>query len=154
MNNNKMNELIAVVKRATLFPDQIDWKGIRLQESDIYYAAVRDNVEYIPRGIAETNYAYKQIVSYFVFMYKERIFLMQRAGNASEKRLASCYTLGIGGHLRKTDVEKKSLYEWGIREFHEEVIYKDPFNIEFVGMINDDSTNVGKVHIGYLFLIH
>ncbi len=152
---NKMNELIAVVQRATLFSDDSDWRGVRaVDEKQFDAVSFVEAMEYMPRGIAEKTYTHKQIIPYFVFLYEDKLFLMQRSSKSSESRLSSCYTLGIGGHLRKEDVEGKPLSEWGMREFHEEVWYTDPYTISFVGVVNDDFTDVGRVHSGYFFLVH
>ncbi|MGH7124785.1 MAG: hypothetical protein ACREFI_10460, partial [Stellaceae bacterium] len=39
------------------------------------------------------------------------------------------------------------------REFEEEVIYQGRFNAEMIGLLNDESAPVSKVHLGVVFLI-
>ena len=79
---------------------------------------------------------------------------MQRRANASEKRLQNKYSLGIGGHIRQEDMQKKSIFTWAQREFHEEVDYQGNFAIKPLGILNDDSNAVGKVHLGFVLLLY
>ena len=79
---------------------------------------------------------------------------MQRRSDSSETRLQNKYTIGIGGHIRQEDIKSNDIFDWANREFHEEVIYDEAMTIEPVGILNDDTNDVGKVHIGFVFLIH
>jgi predicted NUDIX family phosphoesterase len=102
----------------------------------------------------ELDQTYKQIIPYLVFKHNDRYFLMQRSNKASETRLQSKYTLGIGGHVRAQDLQEGStLFDWARREFHEEVSYNGNLTITSLGMVNDDSIEVGKVHIGLVLLL-
>jgi predicted NUDIX family phosphoesterase len=110
--------------------------------------------EFHPRPDMELDATYKQIIPYMVFKYGDRYFLMQRSGKASETRLQSKYTLGIGGHVRAEDLQEGStLFDWARREFHEEVSYNGNLTISSLGMLNDDSNEVGKVHVGLVLLL-
>ena len=40
------------------------------------------------------------------------------------------------------------------KELHEEIHIEDSFEIEYIGVIHDESTNVGKVHLGLLYLLN
>ena len=55
--------------------------------------------------------------------------------------------------LEKDDIKTESIFKWAEREFHEEINYTDSFTITPIGMINDDSNSVGRVHIGLALLI-
>ena len=77
---------------------------------------------------------------------------MERSPNASEKKLKNKLSIGIGGHLNKNDL-KKDIISWGMREFHEEVNYHDSFEIKLIGFINDESNDVGKLHLGIIYLM-
>ena len=74
----------------------------------------------------ETDPAYKQIIPYLVFTYENKYFLMQRQKKASETRLQSKYSLGIGGHIREEDMENCTLVDWAKREFEEEIDLGNP----------------------------
>ena len=102
----------------------------------------------------EVDPAYKQIIPYLVFEHNNNYFLMQRRSTASETRLRNKLTLGIGGHIRQEDMEQEnSLFAWATREFHEEVDYAGKLTVTPLGILNDDSDDVGKVHIGFVFLL-
>jgi predicted NUDIX family phosphoesterase len=79
---------------------------------------------------------------------------MQRSKKAGDARLSEKYTVGIGGHVRQEDLVETSIQEWGWREFHEEIEYQGKLHIKTLGMINDDSNDVGRVHLGFVFLAY
>lgn len=145
-------EEILVVQRAHLFPNG-SWQGIKTENVPHYLHLIRTHREFMPRGIMERDPSYKQIIPYLIFKYHDRYFLMQRAAQASESRLQSKYSLGIGGHMRKADMEGSTIFEWAQREFHEEVIYSGNFSVKTIGLLNDDSNEVGKVHLGLVLLL-
>ena len=105
------------------------------------------------RSQMEVDPTYKQIIPYLVFNFQDRYFLMHRASDASEVRLRDKSSFGIGGHVRQADMKGKSIIEWARREFEEEVDYQGNFTVEPLGMINDDRDAVGKVHVGFVFML-
>lgn len=147
----KDRELILVVKRSLLFPEG-GFHGIE-QNVEPYVARINANKEFLPRGFMEQNPAYKQIIPYQVFMFEDKIFLMQRHAKASEERLRSKMTIGIGGHVREEDMRSGNLHDWAEREFHEEINYAGALTVKPLGMLNDDSNEVGRVHAGLVFLL-
>lgn len=114
---------------------------------------VREHAQYHPRYLMEEDESFKQVIPYFVFMHDKKLFLMQRSAKAGETRLASKYTLGIGGHVRKTDLEGGDIAAWGMREFEEEVAYEGDMSLVPLGLLNDDSDAVGRVHLGVVYLV-
>lgn len=146
------DEHILVVKRSHLFT-QGDWNGFKQVDFDHYLHIINHKKEFHPRSLMETNPLYKQIIPYLIFEHDNKYFLMQRQSNASESRLRNKLTLGIGGHIRQEDMTENSLFAWAEREFHEEVSYSGSLTVKPLGIINDDSDDVGKVHIGFAFLI-
>lgn len=147
------DEQILVVKRSHLFPDDGAWHGLRKVDFEHYMHIIDHKKEFHPRSVMENDPAYKQIIPYLVFQHDNTFFLMQRRSTASEERLRNKLTLGIGGHIRKEDMTHNSIFSWATREFHEEVDYAGTFTIQPIGIINDDSNDVGKVHIGFVFLL-
>ena len=146
-------EDILVVKREILFKNHPEWNGI-ISCTDDFVACLLDNHEYKDRSQMETDEKYKQIIPYFVYIYADSVFLMQRGIKGTEKRLSGKFTLGIGGHVRKSDVnEGANLVEWGMREFREEVSYQGNYKVMPVGIINDDTNPVGRVHMGLVYII-
>jgi predicted NUDIX family phosphoesterase len=150
--DKKWNEQILVVKRNKLFPHGT-WKGLKAVDFDWYLKTIQEQKEFTARGPVETNFDYKQIIPYLIFTHDNKYFLMQRQAKASENRLASKYTLGIGGHLREEDLKGDNFFEWAQREFHEEVNYTGNLEVEPLGVLNDDSNDVGKVHVGFVLLL-
>jgi predicted NUDIX family phosphoesterase len=147
-------ESILVVKREYLFVGDESWSGMRTDNMQRYLNIVVAKKEFLPRDVAEKDPRYKQIIPYLLFMHNNELFVMQRRSDASEIRLQNKYTIGIGGHLRQEDIKSNDIFDWANREFHEEVIYDEAMTIEPVGILNDDTNDVGKVHIGFVFLIH
>jgi predicted NUDIX family phosphoesterase len=78
---------------------------------------------------------------------------MQRKSTASEIRLQNRYTLGIGGHIREEDIKQNDIFDWAKREFSEEVDYQGGLSIKPLGIVNDESNEVGTVHLGFIFLL-
>ena len=152
----KQDEMIMVVKRTDLFGSADDaevWQGLRRDNLQTYLDRMHTHRTFMPRSLMETDPTYIQIIPYLVFTYDNKYFLMQRKAEASEQRLRNKISLGIGGHLRAEDITGTDLFAWAQREFHEEVAYVDRFSVSFYGIINDDSNDVGKVHIGPVLLV-
>jgi predicted NUDIX family phosphoesterase len=153
-------ESILVVPRQELTKRQLLRDGmISLAELGISHSEFSELVhthgQFHPRSAMEQDPNYKQIIPYMVYLYNDQVFLMQRRSSAGESRLAGKHTLGIGGHVRKEDIEGVSLEAWGEREFCEEVAYADGFEkTEVLGFVNDDQTDVGRVHLGVVFVMH
>lgn len=152
LSGDKYTESILVIPTATLFPNGA-WNGLKKVNCDTYLDLIDKNKEFIARGVAENDPSYKQIIPYLIFAYNEKYFVMQRKNSSTEQRLANKYTLGIGGHLREEDMEGSSIIDWAQREFHEEINYSGNLTITPLGVLNDDSNDVGKVHAGFVFLL-
>jgi predicted NUDIX family phosphoesterase len=77
-----------------------------------------------------------------------RYFLMRRTRAGVDERLHDRVSIGVGGHLNPGDVDIAG----GLRrEWAEEL--EAPFvpEFRFVGLLNDDTTDVGSVHLGAVF---
>lgn len=152
IKNRKHSENILVVQRQKIFDNQA-FNGIEKINFNSYLDIIKSNMEFRPRYLMEEDLAFKQVIPYIVFQANNKIFVMQRKDNASEQRLKNKFSIGIGGHIRITDVNSDSIIDWAKREFHEEVIFNDHFDAKIIGLVNDESTFVGKVHIGVVILI-
>ncbi|MGH7233600.1 MAG: hypothetical protein ACREJU_19900, partial [Nitrospiraceae bacterium] len=103
------------------------------------------------RSQAEQDVRYKQIIPYIVLRYKDSLFSYIRGKKSSESRLVAMRSIGVGGHIEPGD---QSLFSSDVemylqaaqREVHEEVMVEVPYVDHIVALINDDSTDVGKVH--------
>jgi predicted NUDIX family phosphoesterase len=156
MNTNikkhKYSENILVVQRHKMFSNQT-FNGIEKINLNSYLNIIKSNMEFKPRYLMEEDLAFKQVIPYIIFQANNKIFVMQRQNNASEQRLKNKFSIGIGGHIRITDVDSDSIVDWAKREFHEEVIFDDHFDAKIIGLVNDESDFVGKVHIGIVILM-
>lgn len=152
-NQNLANdELILVVKRNDLL-EKDAFQGMVEVDFDHYLKVIQSKKEFLPRSIMEYDLAYKQIIPYLIFTFNNKFFLMQRRVEATETRLKNKFSLGIGGHIRQEDMTTDSIIDWATREFHEEVEFNGKLDIKPLGILNDDSNEVGKVHIGFVYLL-
>ena len=105
-----------------------------------------------PRSEVEDDPSFKQIIPYVVFRSKGSIFCYTRGGGGGEARLRRRRSLGVGGHVAEADADGRGTfdaYELALkRELDEEVAVESPGRLRLVGLINDDSTPVGSVHLG------
>lgn len=152
------NENVLVIRRE-LFDQLGAFEGISL-EPDRYLPSILDpsNNHFLSRDLAEEDPSHKQIIPYAVFRCGDRFLHYVRGGGSGEKRLASKGSIGIGGHINDTDFAAASLdkdtYTNGIeREIEEELSIEGEYTQEIVGLINDDSNEVGRVHLGVVHLV-
>ena len=127
-------------------------------EADRYLSAllVPDLLEYRPRSEVEDDPSFKQIIPYVVFRSGDRVFCYTRGKSQGEARLHRLRSLGVGGHVSEDDAQSGrtlDAYESALRrELEEEVAIRSAGQIRRVGLINDDSTPVGRVHLGIVHL--
>ncbi len=147
-------ENVLVVPRRALFSGG-EWNGFKDTGLQELVDRVRSDYRFRPRAEAEHDPGEPQIIPYVVFRYQERYFLTHRQRRSSERRLHRLYSLGVGGHINPEDVEGAlDPIDAGLRrEWEEEVIYAGPVRYRLLGAINDDSTEVGRVHFGLIFLV-
>jgi len=116
------------------------------------------NVQFRPRSQVETDPNFKQLIPYMVFCYTDssggiRIFQYVRGKGMGESRLHQKRSIGIGGHISTEDRQQHlgDVYQEGmLRELNEEIVLHTTFTERCVGLINDDSTEVGRVHLGII----
>ncbi len=108
---------------------------------------------FVDRSEAEKNERWRQVIPYVAFLEGERILLVRRTENQSERRLHNLYSIGIGGHINETDGKDPPLaFKNGLtREVNEE-IDADIHSLKFIGLINDLSREVSRVHIGFFYV--
>ena len=129
-------------------------------EVDRYLPAILDqkNNSFQPRARAETDPAFKQIIPYVVVTDGKSVLHYVRGKKAGEQRLVAKGSIGIGGHINDED---HSLFAVGLQAFQEavkrevceELTVQGSFDAKPVGLINDDSTEVGRVHFGIVHVL-
>lgn len=117
-----------------------------------------EHASYRPRSEMEEDPRFKQLIPYVIFRHSEpsgRVSLFQytRGKGQGERRLHRKRSVGIGGHISADDAHEASPYEEGMRrELEEEVSIQTAYRPRCVGLINDDQTEVGRVHLGVVHL--
>ena len=117
---------------------------------------------FVRRGVAEADTSLKQIIPYAVLQHDNLVFSYRRTARGRETRLHRLYSVGIGGHINPEDPStacQRDLFACSLeavevaalREIREEVSIKSSSRA-CIGVLNDDSTNVGKVHFGVVYL--
>ncbi len=116
-----------------------------------------EHAHYRPRREVEIDPGFKQLIPYVIFTHQERegpltVFQYTRGTGQGEGRLHRKRSVGIGGHISAVDSagrEEADPYQVGMRrELDEEVVIDTPYTSRCVGLINDDLTEVGRVHLG------
>ena len=155
--SNPPNENILVVKRE-LFDELGSFQGLNF-EPEKYLRAIlsRGSNFFIPRSKAENDPAHKQIIPYALMAFQETVLHYVRGKKAGEQRLVAKGSIGIGGHMNETDESLFALdeqaYRAGVeREVSEEIKIDTPFEDRIVALLNDDSTEVGRVHLGIVHI--
>ena len=149
----KQDEKILVVHRDILFPAGTFSGFLPMESLKTLEDIVKENKKFLWRSAMEVDARYKQICQYLIFNYEDKYFLMQRKSSASQQRLKNKHTLGIGGHIRELDIAEKSIAQWADREFGEEILYDGTYDMQPLGVINDERDEVGVVHTGFVYLL-
>jgi predicted NUDIX family phosphoesterase len=147
------NEHVLVVPRPLL--DSLgSFQGFN-KNADHYLPSFlqQENNFFLARDLAETDPTHKQIIPYALFHHQGRLLHYVRGKKSGEQRLAAKGSLGIGGHINTDDASAASLerstYENGVdREMNEELVLRAGYTQRIVGLLNDDSNEVGQVHLG------
>jgi predicted NUDIX family phosphoesterase len=141
-------EHVLVIPRSTVMGDP-GWHGVRTDGLDGFADLVAFEGRFIPRSVAELDRSSKQVVPYLVLRDGDRIFLMRRTRAGGDARLHDRYSIGVGGHLNPGDVDLPS----GLRrEWREELEADFTPDFRLVGLLNDDTTEVGSVHLGAVYV--
>jgi predicted NUDIX family phosphoesterase len=140
-------ELVRVVPRSAVV-DGAGWRGIRTADLDQVTALVARAGRLRPRALMEADPTYKQVIPYLILRNGRDYFLMRRTRAGADRRLHDRWSIGIGGHL---DARDRTLRAGLLREWAEELTADFEPDFRFVGLLNDDQTEVGRVHLGVVF---
>jgi predicted NUDIX family phosphoesterase len=111
-------------------------------------------ISYRPRDRMETDPSFKQLIPYCIFRYEGQIFHYQRGKLQGEGRLHNKRSIGVGGHISTLDRDLQSspYVEAMHREIGEEVYLECGYRDTCAGLLNDDETEVGRVHLGIVHI--
>lgn len=150
-------EQVLCIPRA-LFDEIGAFQGVTT-EIDAYIPRILEarHTRFVPRAQAEQDPSHKQIIPYVLIRKGGRLLHYVRGKGSGEKRLVALGSIGIGGHINDRD---QTLFGTGLdfydnavqRELHEELRMDGVFRTRVVGLINDDLTPVGQVHLGVVHL--
>lgn len=159
---SKFDEQIIVVPREIIFNNEKNtFNGFlnknKPEGQNIFDALSQYEVK--RRGDMEEDPSYKQLISYCLLENEHgEILVYERLSGGGEARLHDQSSIGVGGHMNDVpgaESINEVLRVNAQRELEEEVglSEQDSQNMEYIGFINDDNNEVGKVHIGVVFKI-
>jgi len=168
MTNKKWEEIILAAPRNTVFNNEaLTFQGTeqRKEVVDEIIHNLSDSYISIRRGStddttpkesnAEVNTDYKQPIPYVLIKRGNEIYTYERLSGGGEARLHNQLSLGVGGHMNPEEGNFQEVLMINLnRELEEELnIQSSTRNLEFIGLINDDLNEVGKVHLGILAIL-
>ena len=149
-------EQVLVVERKVL--EQVGmFQGLMLDVEGYLRKLFAPGILYfLPRLQAETDPAYKQLIPYVIMSNDGKYLSYVRGRRAGETRLVGNRSIGIGGHINPGDNEVplfdtdfREMYLTAVeREVAEEVSVEANHTNQIVALLNDDSNEVGSVHLG------
>jgi predicted NUDIX family phosphoesterase len=153
------DEQILVVKRS-VFDKLGAFQGVNFQVNHYLEKLLcKEELEFVPRAAAEKNPQLKQLIPYVIMAYEDSYLCYQRGKRAGEQRLVEKISIGIGGHINPVDDtplfcdDFSDIYHNAVaREVAEEIDIQCKYNERIVGLLNDDSNEVGRVHLGVIHL--
>lgn len=116
----------------------------------------RSHVRYLDREQVEHDQRYKQIIPYALILCGDKILRYRRGKRGVESRLHGLYSVGVGGHISEQDnwLFSRGLgYREAMRRRLMEELDIDVTREMAVAVINDDSTDVGRVHFGVVHIV-
>jgi predicted NUDIX family phosphoesterase len=144
-----MTEQVMVVERAAIAEYLIE-RGLVQERTDDVLDVIVERHFFIDRPVAEQSPQYKQIIPYVLIRHAESFFLLQRTQKQTEARLHHKLSLGIGGHVNP---DTPDLLDGLQKELEEEVEVVGDYDLAFAGILNDDTTEVGQVHLGAVYVL-
>jgi predicted NUDIX family phosphoesterase len=104
---------------------------------------------FILRADAEVSPQFRQVIPYVVVTHGDDVFTLRRMPKQSEARLHHKVSIGVGGHINPGN----GIVEGLRQELDEEIAIANDYDLQFAGIINDETTDVGRVHLGLVYLL-
>lgn len=149
-------EFVWVVKRYDLFDMSFPHGFVGGEDNpDVrgYLERIRDKGFFVERRHAEQDSTLKQIIPYCIITSPDGVLLLRRRKAQAEARLHNLMSIGVGGHVNPEDADSDVLDAGLARELDEELHIAPGWKSHAVGVINDESTDVGSVHFGIVYRI-
>ena len=153
-----MIEFVWVVRREVLFSRGTPTGFVRYDQDELaerYLAPAVAEGFFMERRYAETHPEYKQLIPYVAVQRGDELLCLTRLETQGERRLHGLRSIGVGGHVNPCDAENGTLLRDAcLRELHEELVLS-PGHLEPapMGILNDDTTEVGAVHFGIVYTL-
>jgi predicted NUDIX family phosphoesterase len=144
-----MSEQVMVVEREAIDRFLVE-RGLIRSSLEDFFEVVVDRHFFIDRPTAESSPQYKQIIPYVIIRHGDSVFLLRRSRKQTESRLHDKLSIGIGGHINP---DTSDLLAGLQKELDEEVAVGGDYEIRFAGILNDDTTEVGRVHVGAVYIL-
>ncbi|MFA5423403.1 MAG: hypothetical protein WC374_06050 [Phycisphaerae bacterium] len=151
------NELVMVVETKVI--EELGmFHGLAFDVEKYLNAIFQPGVlRFMTRGSAETDPSFKQLIPYVIINSGDKFLNYVRGSRAGEKRLVGNRSIGIGGHINPVDdvslLGVKETYLTAVeREVAEEVNVESRHSDTIAALLNDDTNEVGKVHLGVVHL--
>jgi predicted NUDIX family phosphoesterase len=152
------DEQVLVVQRK-VFENAGAFNGLAMDTQKYIDKLFAPNVpRFMPRPQAEKDPSFKQIIPYVIMTCGGKYLSYVRGKRAGETRLVAKRSIGIGGHINPTDDMPLfgNFYDTYLaavqREVAEEVSIETKYEDKVVALLNDDSNEVGQVHLGIVHL--
>ena len=130
----------------------VPWHGIRDAGEDDLGALIRRSGEFRSRAGMEADETWKQVIPYPILRDGDAWFLMRRTKAGGDARLHDRFSIGVGGHVNPGDGGLDGDLAPALRrEWREELEVDFVPEFRFVGLLNDDTTAVGRVHVGLVY---
>jgi predicted NUDIX family phosphoesterase len=140
-----------------LLDDLGAFQGLSLEvEKYLPVVTSTEHLVYLNRSEAEQDPRYKQLIPYVLLVCQTKILRYRRGKRGQETRLHGFYSVGVGGHISEEDhglFSNEGGYRDGMRRELREEVDVAGTNEAAVAVINDDSTEVGRVHFGVVHLM-
>ena len=147
-------ENVLTVNR-NLIADLLPQTGITEENCSRLVDIIIESHQFTPRPEAENDPSKKQIIPYVTLCRGDEIFYTRRLKKGGEARLHGLVSLGIGGHITdEADGNGADVLTRGMaRELEEEVYIEHSGALIPRGIINDDTNEVGSVHLGLFYTL-
>jgi len=142
------DERVLVVPRDRIM-DARGWRGILRAGVAPHLETIAAEGSFELRAAMERDPRFKQVIPYLVLRDRGRIFLMRRTRAGGDERLHDRFSIGVGGHLNPGD---RDLAGGLAREWSEELAADFVPEFRLLGLLNDDETDVGRVHLGVVYV--